>query len=245
MHPHFYFVSFLKWIWKCVLTDCNTKEPMLKNDYTHPLSKTMQKNHPNFVLPPKAEAALRAAKDSGSCTELLVRFSHHIWWAMLEAWYSPFLFISLVMQSLQGNIYMTECSQPQWHSPIHGLDFESGISPHWLTAWVCFSKWLYYNYKFKWVNLLDGGLVCLCAGNIYSIKSTGRRNDSAWHKALWENSTNRSHICKSKQFLSGRFYFIMSLQLLHPQNIWMYFKSTWISRWENSDCHGEHTWKHI
>lgn len=22
MHPHFYLVSFLKWVWKCVLTDC-------------------------------------------------------------------------------------------------------------------------------------------------------------------------------------------------------------------------------
>lgn len=157
----------------------------------------------------------------------------------------PSLSSALSCRAFRGTFTWPNVQQPQWYSPIHGLDFESGISSHWLTAWVCFSKWLYYNYKFKWVNLLDGGLVCLCAGNIYSIKSTRRRNDSAWHKALWENSTNRSHICKSKQFLSGRFYFIMSMQLLHPQNIWMYFKSTWISRWENSGCHGEHNWKHI
>ena len=136
---------------------------MLKNDYIHPVSKNNggKKKTQTLVLPPKAEAALRAAKDSRSCPELLVRFSHHIWWAILQAPYSPFLSSALSPTALGGHLHnrMFLATVVQ---PLHGLDFESGISSHWLTAWVCFSKWLYHNYKIEWVNLLNGGLMSVC-----------------------------------------------------------------------------------
>lgn len=167
MNPHFYFVSFLKWNWKCVLTDFNKGANIKKWLHSSPCEKQWGGGMEKLCLATKGNAALIAAKYSGSQTELLILFSH-IWWTMLQAQYSPFLSIRPVTQSLQS-ICMRQCSWPQWSSPICGLDFDSGISSDWLTAWVCFCKWLYHNYKCKWVNLLTGGSGCLSVGNIYSI----------------------------------------------------------------------------
>lgn len=81
---------------------------------------------------------------------------------------------------------------------------EFGISSQCLTAWVCFSKWLYHNYKFKWVNLLDDAL-CVCVLAIYI------QFNLYWEEIILSGikpsrrNQQIGHINKFKQFLAGRF----------------------------------------
>lgn len=136
---------------------------MLKNDYTHPLSKkkTMKNKNPNFVLPPMTEAPLRAARTSGSQTKLLVLFSQHIWCAMLSGPSYPFPPVRFVKHSLWGggftwsNIHSNHGAAHSWTDLNMGLSalnslnlfftngfiisINSGESAYWLVGmsiWV-------------------------------------------------------------------------------------------------------------
>lgn len=144
MHPHFYFVSFLKWIWKCVLTDClQHKEANVKKWlYSSPFKKQWKKNL-KFCFATKGR----------SCSESCQRFwvpdgiacslqSPHLVSNVVGPIF-PLFFHQTVIQSLWGNIYLIECSRPQWFSPIRGLDSESGISSH------CNSLSLFFQMSFS------------------------------------------------------------------------------------------------
>ena len=138
MHPHFYFVSSPKWIWKYVLTDClQHKGANVKKLYSSPCEKQCKKT-------------LCFATKGKSCPDICQRL-----WVpdgTARSLQSPHLVNNIVgpifpllprqaCHSEPSGVhlqYMVECSWPHWYTPICGLDLDSGISSHWLTACVCF-----------------------------------------------------------------------------------------------------------
>lgn len=62
--------------------------------------------------------------------------------------------------------------------------------------------------------------MCLCVGNIYIFDLICKEKKIVLAGIKPSRRIQRiGHIHKSKQSLSGRFYFVMSVQLLHPQKI--------------------------